>query len=574
MPIFTTTMVDATVSCHVNNPIFPKRFGALASTTLHDYPQKSGEKRKLSHLQTSDRTMRIAGVLCTLYALFLCPSVVESLAQRRPIRRVAVVGSGVAGLSLAQALTNSPTLRKSYSMDDDDDKSNNNNFEVSIFDARSKLDTTAGAGIQLNGGLNVLGRINPAVQRAVMEAGLPVTGVQSRAKPWNPEKNPFDTLLQLDLRQVVEKAGAQDELIQNGDLLWTSIMRGALQQTLVDTLPADTQKKMQFNKSLTNLIQQDDGSIVCEFADGSQVGPFDLVVGCDGVKSACKEFIERGRISKDASEREGSSVALYSGIRIKYAVKDGDSKQDQDSSAVLSQYFGDGAYCLDGTYGAGKGKPNTKCAFLIALDEDYIGPFKKKEGKSVEEKAGENADWSQDVRRDLADTQNKMLKDVKRTGVPDLDVGPTVSSADRFFELGVYFHNPFSFAGWSKPVAGPDSALMVLCGDAAHTMPPFLGQGSNQAIQDAYCLADKLYQYNNAVAAGNDSVSLSQLIKEYEKVRWPATFNIFWKSLFLGYLETGGTDGIVSKFRDVFFKTMGIVGVAQRVLLSAAIPKV
>jgi hypothetical protein len=46
------------------------------------------------------------------------------------------------------------------------------------------------------------------------------------------------------------------------------------------------------------------------------------------------------------------------------------------------------------------------------------------------------------------------------------------------------------------------------------------------------------------------------------------------KSVFLGYLETGGNDGIYAKFRDVFFKTMGILGVARMILLSAAVPKV
>jgi hypothetical protein len=33
---------------------------------------------------------------------------------------------------------------------------------------------------------------------------------------------------------------------------------------------------------------------------------------------------------------------------------------------------------------------------------------------------------------------------------------------------------------------------VVLLGDAAHAMAPFLGQGANQAIQDGYCLADRL----------------------------------------------------------------------------------
>jgi FAD binding domain len=195
---------------------------------------------------------------------------------------------------------------------------------------------------------------------------------------------------------------------------------------------------------------------------------------------------------------------------------------------------------------------------------------------------------------------------------------------------------------------------------AAHAMPPLLGQGANQAIQDAYCLATKLYDYNVAVAteplyrkdeqereneeiafAPTTPTSLRSLLQEYERIRWAATFQIFWyvgvlctaglisifeqivlavrslltskhfscalfvdnrKSVFLGYLgkcychclvvflfsstsklnsqfvvsfkETGGNDGLYAKFRDVFFKTMGILGVARIILLSAAVPKV
>lgn len=399
-----------------------------------------------------------------LIALSLVPRV-STLAPRKPIRRVAVVGSGVAGLALAQALTNSPTLDQTYNDSCD--------WDVSLFDARSTLDTTAGAGIQLNGGLHVLGLINPEVQKAVMDAGLPMTAVRSRAKAWKPE-DMFDTLLQLDLRQVIEKAGATDMLVKDDDLLWTSIMRGALQKALLDTLPQKTRKNTQFGKSLINIIKLDDGDVMCEFGDGTQAGPFDVVVGCDGVKSACKEYIEQGDISSDDSKREGSNVAIYSGIRIKYAVKDGNPSEEQPESTMLSQYFGDGAYGLEGTYGAGPKQPSTKCTFLVALDEDYIGPFKRKEGRSVEEKVGENADWSQEVRRDSADTQSSMLRDIEKTHVPDFDIRPIVSSADRFFELGIYFHSPFSLSGWSKQVAGPDSAMVILCGDAAHCMPPFL----------------------------------------------------------------------------------------------------
>ena len=164
-------------------------------------------------------------VVCGLLITWYIP-VATPLSPPRPLRRVAVIGSGVAGLSLAHALANESLLAKNNKSD---------GFQVSIFDARSNLNTKAGAGIQLSGGLKVLGLINPLVQEAVFEAALPVKKIQSRAKPWN-EKNEFDTLLQLDLRKVIEDLGAAEILVQNDRLMWASIMRGTLQQTLVDTL--------------------------------------------------------------------------------------------------------------------------------------------------------------------------------------------------------------------------------------------------------------------------------------------------------------------------------------------------
>jgi salicylate hydroxylase len=188
---------------------------------------------------------------------------------------------------------------------------------------------------------------------------------------------------------------------------------------------------------------------------------------------------------------------------------------------------------------------------------------------------GENADWSQDNRNPQDVARSNMLDQLQRSGIPndiDDEMGRTIRDATRFFELGSYYHNPF--CQWSRRVRGCDHAHLVVCGDAAHALPPFLGQGSNQAIQDAYCLVEKIFDYNDKVQSGDVNASLQSSLKEYEKVRWPACFNVFWKAAFLGYLETGGVDGFYSKFRDGFFKTMGLVGVASRVLLNAATPKV
>ena len=219
---------------------------------------------------------------------------------RRPATRVAIIGAGIGGLSVAHALSNSPMLEEQYG---------SFNFEVSMFEARKKLDTVkAGAGVQLNGGLAALGRINAKVQRAVMDAGLPVSQIKSRSKPWFSGSKPFEELLQLDLREIVKKAGGEvsENLIQDGELLWSAIMRGCLQETLWKTLPSATRRKVQFNKALVDIKPQSDGSVMCEFSDGTTEGPFDVVVGCDGVKSACKEYIETGKISADTSERKGN----------------------------------------------------------------------------------------------------------------------------------------------------------------------------------------------------------------------------------------------------------------------------
>lgn len=507
-------------------------------------------------------------LLCVLLLFSVGGGKALSPPARQSAKRVAIVGAGgIAGLSVVHALSNSPKLQDKYGPC---------NFDISMFEAREKLDTKAGAGIQLSGGLAALGYMNPEVQRAVLDAGLPVSRIESRSKPWSSSK-PFEDLLQLDLKETVTRAGGDvsESLMKDGELLWCAIMRGCLQESLWKTLPNRTRRKMQFNKSLINIEPQADGSVMCEFSDGSSAGPFDVVIGCDGVKSACKEYIETGKISADLSKREGTAAALYSGIRIKYAVDDAWLEKGQSSQpAVLKQFFGDGANCLAGKYGNGAGRPPSKIAFFVYLDKDYTGPFRKKEAAELSQVVSENIDWREGEKRNRELARKAITNGIQEYSIPSMDLDPIVKSADRFFELGIYFHNPFSFVGWSKKVAGKDSAVIALCGDAAHTIPPFLGQGSNQAIQDAYCLASKLYQYSADVDQGVEGPSLDKLLKDYERTRWLHTFVILLNTCFLGYLETGGENGFYSKFRDLFFKATGLVGIAQRVLLSAAVPKI
>ena len=66
-------------------------------------------------------------------------------------------------------------------------------------------------------------------------------------------------------------------------------------------------------------------------------------------------------------------------------------------------------------------------------------------------------------------------------------------------------------------------------------MPPFLGQGANQAIQDAYCLSQAINTYNKqfSPSSSEDEVDIQNLqyfLKNYEKIRWKPTADITLKA--------------------------------------------
>ena len=150
------------------------------------------------------------------------------------------------------------------------------------------------------------------------------------------------------------------------------------------------------------------------------------------------------------------------------------------------------------------------------------------------------------------------MKILQTSSISGNDVASIVEKSDRFFDLGVYFYNPFTFNGWIREIKGSDRdnnpKFAVLAGDAAHAMPPFLGQGANQAMQDSCSLAAKIFEYNSQVSTSSSEPDLKALLKEYENRRWLPITSITVKAALLGYLEVGPS--LISNFRDVFFLVM------------------
>ena len=150
------------------------------------------------------------------------------------------------------------------------------------------------------------------------------------------------------------------------------------------------------------------------------------------------------------------------------------------------------------------------------------------------------------------------------------------SSCSRFFDVDVHYHDPVR--RWRDA-----SSVCALAGDAAHAMPPFLGQGANQALQDAWCLAERLAAVEGLVAETNKPTpddgltgryryaSVAEALDAYEATRKPPTTRITLSSRLIGFVETGG--GVVGLARDVAFAGLGATGVAGKIFLENAVPR-
>lgn len=97
-------------------------------------------------------------------------------------------------------------------------------------------------------------------------------------------------------------------------------MRDRLMQILAEGLPPGV---VNTGREVVSVDESSLGATL-RFGDGSTEGPFDLVVGADGINGAARKAVKPQRGGGGGSSED----AIYSGIRIQYGVAPAGQRPD------------------------------------------------------------------------------------------------------------------------------------------------------------------------------------------------------------------------------------------------------
>ncbi|CAN0007498.1 unnamed protein product, partial [Hapterophycus canaliculatus] len=204
------------------------------------------------------------------------------------VKRVAIIGGGVGGLTLANALCKGDMAVE----------------EVKVFDKFDSAKPGIGGGVQINSGAVTLARLG--LGDAVKAGGNRVDRILGRTVKGR-------VILDLDVGKMVgSDPKRKSAMIDNGTPMIFTIMRDRLMQILAEGLPSGV---INAKREVVSVDESPSGATL-RFEDGSTAGPFDLVVGADGIKGAARKAVRAAR----GGGGSGGDEAIYSGIRIQYGV--------------------------------------------------------------------------------------------------------------------------------------------------------------------------------------------------------------------------------------------------------------
>ena len=274
-------------------------------------------------------------------------------------------------------------------------------------------------------------------------------------------------------------------------------MRSDLQRILVKSLPPEIIK---LGHKLVDIVEDED-KVRLSFESGA-TDSADVVVASDGIHSFVRQRVF------------GPDQPIFTGFRVLYSVS---SKPIRPDPKMANMHWleseGVGFAVLDVTAGQGSRRHDI-CAVIMGSEEPVTDR------------------WDSTLVRER-------FAELARRAAPDHKVlGRAVANADVCFDWGVY-QQP-SRSSWISA-----QGRVVLLGDAAHATAPFMGQGANMAIHDAWCLSRVLL---------NKRLSLREGLRLYEASRKPYCEDVVSTSSKVGQMVTA--TGLKAKVRNYLLKPM------------------
>ena len=358
---------------------------------------------------------------------------------------VSIVGAGTAGPLLALALKRS------------------GRYAPVLYDAAASFGDVGGGFNLAPNGLRLLERLG--LLDKVCEAGVPLRTGHIRT---------------MDGRRVTAFEGsavcAAFGGLGNVGILRSRFHAIAVAQAAAEGIPI-------YNRKALSALAQDGAGVTLTFADGSTARS-ELVVGCDGLRSATREALY------------GPSHPQFTGMEAVIGLTDSARVATTAGHVTADTVVFQGNGAQFGLYGVA---PDTVMWFM---------------DQPAAEATTER--WEGDA--DLAEIRQRLDVRLRELGAAPL-ARDLVAGAHRVIRYAIYDRKPIP--SWTR-------GRVVLLGDAAHPMSPHLGQGANTALEDAGVLAELL--------AGS-SADYAWAFRQYEQLRQKRTAAIQSSARLMGAMN-------------------------------------
>ncbi|KAI8813129.1 hypothetical protein BJ742DRAFT_673119 [Cladochytrium replicatum] len=353
--------------------------------------------------------------------------------------RVLIIGAGIVGPLLALALKHTPKSKTT--------------FDPIVFDAVEDWKEVGGGFILQPNGLSIFEHLG--ILEDVYKAGQPldllkVTDERGRK------------VMTVDMKSMYDKLYGKPQLGMKRHNLISAIMK----HVQAENIP------MMFGKRLVSVSQTTE-SVTATFEDGGvEVG--DILIGCDGVRSATKVAV----FGDSGPDLRWTGVEYVMGLTRDLG--------PEFPRHVNRSVVGRGLAVL--VYGLSENESVWTIAYRTKMEPSRWEP-------------------QEDPKQTLEEL-NEKLKD----GEFDEWVYSLTRNPHRVIRLGIRDRDPLE--SWS-------TGLVALAGDAAHPMMPDLGLGANCGLEDAGVISELLSRAveNPTASSETTHARMAGALKTYDEMR-------------------------------------------------------